>query len=61
MSVGCYALMIIIPLFQITWYRYENARRERLVQEVGDCDGTGEPEFTDKSDFEQWETFRYIM
>ncbi|OAA53988.1 Major facilitator superfamily domain, general substrate transporter [Cordyceps fumosorosea ARSEF 2679] len=61
MLMGCYSLMIVIPVVQIAWYRYENSRRERLAQEPISGGGAAEPEFTDKSDFEQWETFRYIM
>lgn len=53
--------MIIIPFLQIAWYRYENARRDRMVRECLGADHAVEPEFTDKTDFEQWETFRYIM
>lgn len=53
--------MILIPMVQIAWYRYENARRDRLVRDFVGTDGLPEPEFTDKTDFEQWETFRYIM
>ncbi|KAI5467804.1 major facilitator superfamily domain-containing protein [Mariannaea sp. PMI_226] len=61
MLMGCYALMIIIPILQISWYRYENGRRDRLVAARGETLQTGPAEFTDKSDFEQWETFRYLM
>ena len=53
--------MIIVPVAQITWYRYENARRDRMVREFLGVENIGEPEFTDKTDFMQWETFRYIM
>lgn len=53
--------MIVIPVIQISWYRYENSRRDRLAQGSMAGESGAEPEFTDKSDYEQWETFRYIM
>lgn len=53
--------MIVVPMFQIAWYRHENARRDRLMGDLVGADGVPEPEFTDKTDFEQWETYRYIM
>jgi hypothetical protein len=60
--------MIVLPLLQIWWYTHENARRDRLTQTQthgnvdadADADGS-ELEFTDKSDFERWRTFRYTM
>jgi hypothetical protein len=61
--VVCYALMIVLPLLQIWWYTHENARRDRLAQthDDGDVVDGSELEFTDKSDFERWRTFRYTM
>ncbi|KAH7134520.1 major facilitator superfamily domain-containing protein [Dactylonectria estremocensis] len=61
MLMVCYALMIVIPMCQISWYRYENGRRQRLVEQDGDAAAGMRPEFTDKTDFEKWETFRYTM
>ncbi|KAH8665598.1 major facilitator superfamily domain-containing protein [Ilyonectria robusta] len=61
MLMGCYALMIVIPVFQLTWYKYENNRRQRLVEARNVPTVNSVPEFTDKTDFEQWETFRYTM
>ncbi|GJC84709.1 hypothetical protein ColLi_07547 [Colletotrichum liriopes] len=62
MLMVCYALMIVVPICQITWYRCENAKRQRWVDEQNSGVGPGpRPEFTDKTDFEQWETFRYSM
>lgn len=59
--VVTYTLMIVVPMFQIAWYRYENARRDRMMRDFVGVDAVLEPEFTDKTDFEQWETYRYIM
>ena len=59
--------MIIVPLCQIVWYRYENARRDRITETIGrqgsndEADDTPSPDFTDKTDFEQEDTFRYVM
>lgn len=53
--------MIILPLCQIAWYRYENSRRGRLVAAEGYDDSPMAPGFTDKTDFEQEMTFRYVM
>lgn len=53
--------MIVIPVFQLTWYKYENNRRQRLVEARNVPTVNSVPEFTDKTDFEQWETFRYTM
>ncbi|RSH89209.1 hypothetical protein EHS25_002321 [Saitozyma podzolica] len=63
MLMVCYALMIVLPLLQIWWYTHENARRDRLAQthDDGDVVDGSELEFTDKSDFERWRTFRYTM
>ncbi|CAH0051770.1 unnamed protein product, partial [Clonostachys solani] len=61
MLMVTYALMIVIPVIQVCWYRYENRRRDRLVSARADGEQPGRIEFTDKSDFEQWETFRYAM
>jgi ACS family allantoate permease-like MFS transporter len=60
-TVGCYALMIVLPILQLLWYRYENNRRDRLVRDRSTSMHPSRPEFTDKTDFEQWDTFRYIM
>lgn len=60
-AVGCYALMIVLPIAQLLWYRYENDRRDRLVRDRGASVHSNRPEFTDKTDFEQWDTFRYTM
>ncbi len=60
--VGCYALMIIVPILQYLWYRYENNRRDRQLAMAGG--GTGQidrMEFSDMTDFERWQTFRYTM
>ncbi|KAJ5358814.1 major facilitator superfamily domain-containing protein [Penicillium cataractarum] len=61
MLMGCYALMIVIPIFQLSWYTYENKRRDRLVASKQDQSTSTRLEFVDKSDFERWETFRYTM
>jgi hypothetical protein len=53
--------MIVIPIIQICWYRYENRRRDRLVSARANGEQPACIGFTDKSDFEQWETFRYTM
>lgn len=53
--------MIIVPILQIIWYRYENGRRERLAGDRNDFNADSRPEFTDETDFEKWETFRYTM
>ncbi|KAM5341796.1 hypothetical protein ACJ41O_014827 [Fusarium nematophilum] len=58
MLMGCYALMVILPIMQLIWYKYENGRRDRLSG--GSVAGI-RPEFTDDTDFEQWRTFRYTM
>ncbi|KAF4966819.1 hypothetical protein FSARC_5534 [Fusarium sarcochroum] len=58
MLMGCYALMIILPILQLMWYKYENGRRDRLRN---DSSVNTRPEFTDDTDFEQWRTFRYTM
>ena len=44
--------MIVMPLIQMGWYRYENARRDKLHSEEVHVEDL---EFTDKSDFEQLE------
>lgn len=54
----CYALMIVVPLIQLAYYTRENRRRQRLTG--GNVDA-GEIEFTDKTDREQWSSFRYAM
>uniref|UniRef100_A0A8H7KEZ2 Major facilitator superfamily (MFS) profile domain-containing protein n=1 Tax=Bionectria ochroleuca TaxID=29856 RepID=A0A8H7KEZ2_BIOOC len=61
MLMATYALMIVIPIIQICWYRYENRRRDRLVSARANGEQPACIGFTDKSDFEQWETFRYTM
>ncbi|PCH04410.1 hypothetical protein PENOC_033990 [Penicillium occitanis (nom. inval.)] len=61
MLMGCYALMIIVPICQLAWYSYENKRRNRLVADQGDHPAPHTLEFSDKSDFERWQTFRYAM
>ncbi|KAH8693645.1 major facilitator superfamily domain-containing protein [Talaromyces proteolyticus] len=58
MLMGCYALMILVPICQFVWYRYENGRRDRIEAYVGRSVGL---DFTDETDFEQEETFRYVM
>lgn len=61
-KVGCYALMIVLPGLQLLWYRCENARRDRLVAEQQhEIDPNERSGFSDKTDFERWETFRYAM
>ncbi|KAF4437149.1 Major facilitator superfamily domain, general substrate transporter [Fusarium austroafricanum] len=60
MLMGCYALMIILPILQFAWYRYENNRRDKLARRNGSS-ANDSPDFTDKTDFEQWEEFRYTM
>jgi len=59
-SVVCYALMIVMPVIQFAWYRYENNRRDRLAGSAAGV-AVDSLEFTDKTDFQQWETFRYAM
>ncbi|KAJ5106393.1 major facilitator superfamily domain-containing protein [Penicillium angulare] len=61
MLMGCYALMIVVPIFQLSWYKYENRRRDRISQSSQEPSITARPEFSDRSDWEQWETFRYTM
>lgn len=61
-TVGCYALMIIVPIAQYLWYKHENHRRdEKLAREGGGADEVLRTEFTDKTDFERWQTFRYTL
>ncbi|GFP60272.1 uncharacterized transporter C460.05 [Trichoderma asperellum] len=62
MLMGCYALMIIVPILQYLWYRHENKRRdEKLAREGGGTDEILRTEFSDKTDFERWQTFRYTL
>ncbi|KAF7561745.1 hypothetical protein G7046_g2404 [Stylonectria norvegica] len=61
MLMGCYALMIILPVLQLAWYKYENARRDKLARARHIPTRINGPKFTDLTDFEQWETFRYTM
>ena len=62
LQVGCYALMILVPVLQYTWYRRENNRRDRkLAAAGGSADVLDRMQFSDKTDFERWETFRYTM
>ncbi|RKK69402.1 hypothetical protein BFJ69_g12749 [Fusarium oxysporum] len=58
MLMGCYALMVVLPILQLIWYKYENARRDKLCDESV---ANARPEFTDETDFEKWRTFRYTM
>uniref|UniRef100_A0A0D2Y6F0 Uncharacterized protein n=1 Tax=Fusarium oxysporum (strain Fo5176) TaxID=660025 RepID=A0A0D2Y6F0_FUSOF len=58
MLMGCYALMVVLPILQLIWYKYENARRDKLCDESV---ANTRPEFTDETDFEKWRTFRYTM
>lgn len=54
--------MIVLPGLQLLWYRRENARRDRLVAEQQhEIDPNERSGFSDKTDFERWETFRYAM
>lgn len=54
--------MIVLPGLQLLWYRRENARRDRLVAERAyDQVSNQTSAFSDKTDFERWETFRYAM
>lgn len=53
--------MIILPVLQLSWYKYENGRRDRLMEARCDSINPPRPDFTDETDFEQWETFRYTM
>lgn len=60
--MGCYALMIIVPILQYLWYRHENNRRDaKLTRERGGADEVLRTEFSDKTDFERWQTFRYTL
>ncbi|KAK1252027.1 hypothetical protein MKX08_003214 [Trichoderma sp. CBMAI-0020] len=62
MLMGCYALMIIVPILQYLWYRHENNRRDaKLTREGGGADEVLRTEFSDKTDFERWQTFRYTL
>ncbi|RAK81243.1 MFS general substrate transporter [Aspergillus fijiensis CBS 313.89] len=62
MLMGTYALMIIVPCFQLAWYNYENRRREQLsTGRHHPGQAGGEDEDDDRTDFEQWETFRYVV
>ncbi|UKZ61330.1 uncharacterized protein TrAtP1_002596 [Trichoderma atroviride] len=62
MLMGCYALMIIVPILQYLWYRHENNRRDaKLTAEGGGADEVLRTEFSDKTDFERWQTFRYTL
>ncbi|KKP00143.1 hypothetical protein THAR02_07763 [Trichoderma harzianum] len=62
MLMGCYALMIIIPILQYLWYRHENNRRDqKLAREGGGADEVLRTDFSDKTDFERWQTFRYTL
>lgn len=54
--------MIIVPILQYLWYRHENKRRdEKLAREGGGTDEILRTEFSDKTDFERWQTFRYTL
>ena len=62
LKVGCYALMVVLPVLQLLWYRYENSRRDALVAQQQNNEGSSDrPGFSDRTDFERWETFRYAM
>ncbi|KAL7949251.1 major facilitator superfamily domain-containing protein [Trichoderma barbatum] len=62
MLMGCYALMIVVPVLQYLWYRYENNRRDqKLTEDGGGADEVLRTEFSDKTDFERWQTFRYTL
>ncbi|KAF4431169.1 putative transporter [Colletotrichum fructicola] len=62
MLMVCYALMIVVPICQISWYRRENSRRQKWAEQQNFSVLPGaRPDFTDKTDFEQSETFRYAM
>lgn len=50
--------MVVLPILQLIWYKYENARRDKLCDESV---ANTRPEFTDETDFEKWRTFRYTM
>jgi ACS family allantoate permease-like MFS transporter len=54
--------MIIIPILQYMWYRHENNRRDReLALAAGDEIQASTLEFSDETDFERWQTFRYTL
>lgn len=54
--------MIIVPLLQYLWYKHENNRRDqRLAVAGGGEDEVPRMEFSDKTDFERWRTFRYTL
>ncbi|UKZ74854.1 hypothetical protein TrVFT333_002524 [Trichoderma virens FT-333] len=62
MLMGCYALMIIIPILQYLWYRHENNRRDqKLARDGSGAEEVLRTEFSDKTDFERWQTFRYTL
>ncbi|RFU75810.1 mfs transporter [Trichoderma arundinaceum] len=62
MLMGCYALMIIVPILQYLWYRYENKRRDYQLTVTGEeAAQIAMMEFSDKTDFERWQTFRYTL
>ncbi|KAK4067269.1 uncharacterized protein Triagg1_7712 [Trichoderma aggressivum f. europaeum] len=62
MLMGCYALMIIIPILQYLWYKHENNRRDqKLARDGGGPDEVLRTDFSDKTDFERWQTFRYTL
>ncbi|KAJ5771892.1 major facilitator superfamily domain-containing protein [Penicillium odoratum] len=60
MLMGCYALMIVLPIVQIIWYKFENKRRDKMVQIRGESSDSIQT-FEDRTDFDQGETFRYTM
>jgi ACS family allantoate permease-like MFS transporter len=60
-TVGCYSLMIIVPVLQYLWYRYENNRRDRVAIVGGGAEEVARMEFSDETDFERWRTFRYTL
>ena len=53
--------MIVLPIIQFVWYRSENNRRDKLAGPAATAMAIETIEFTDKTDFEQWRTFRYTM
>jgi hypothetical protein len=54
--------MVVIPILQYQWYRYENNRRDqKLTQDGGGTDEVLRTDFSDKTDFERWQTFRYTL
>ncbi|KAH9227093.1 hypothetical protein K456DRAFT_1730379 [Colletotrichum gloeosporioides 23] len=62
MLMVCYALMIVVPICQISWYRRENSRRQKWAEQQNFSVLPGaRHDFTEKTDFEQSETFRYAM